>query len=66
MDRYQTPHAMDVARALHLPMIVLTQPNIAIFDPQSGLTTLVVDNRNWVPRQIAEHCEKGLASALPD
>jgi|SRR5579859_6833407 len=58
MDRYPTPHDMDVARALHLPMIVLTQTNVAVFDPESGLTTLLIDNRNWVPRQIAEHCEK--------
>lgn len=58
MDRLPTAHDKDVARALHLPMIVLTQSNITLFDPDSNETTLIVDNRTWVPRRIAQHCEK--------
>ena len=59
MDRLPTQHDMDLARALHLPMIVLTQSNVAIFDPDSGTTTFPIENRNWVPRHIDERCETG-------
>lgn len=57
LDRLPTTFDEDKARELHLPIIVLTRTDIAMFDPASEKTTLLVKGKNWIPRRLALHCE---------
>lgn len=57
LDRLPTPFDEDKARELHLPIIVVTRTDIAMFDPASDKTTLLVNNHQWVPSHRTTHCE---------